>query len=84
MTGMAKLQGYECRFQNPAQLHPLENVRDGLENYILPLISQLFLSFSRDLFVDVVLPTKDLDHANDVHGLSDDLNPRIRLQQHPQ
>ena len=62
-------------------LYVLEDVRNDLEDDFLPLISQFFLTFGRDLVVDVFLPTEDLDHANDVHDFSYNLNARIRLQE---
>ena len=65
------------------QLHALENVRDDLEYDPLPLIGQFFFTFACDLLVDPFLPTKDLDHANDVHDLGHNLDTRVRLRKKP-
>jgi hypothetical protein len=80
MTGMEKLQNCQCLRPEPVQLYALENVRDDLEDDPLPLVNQLFLTLGCDLLVDAFLPTEDLDHANDVHDLSHNLNTRVRLQ----
>ena len=81
MTGMEKLQSHQHHRPKSIWLHALENIRDDLENYSLLLISQLFPPFNCDLLVDTFLPTKEFNHADDIHGLSDNLNPRVRLQQ---
>jgi len=80
MTGMEKLQNFQYPHPEPVRPHTLENVRDDLEDDPLPLVCQFFLTLCRDLLVDVFLPTEDLDHANDVHDLSYNLNTRVRLQ----
>lgn len=81
MTGIEKLSGCQYDCSKPVQLYALENVRNDFENYPLLLISQLFLSFSCDLFLDALLPTEKLDHANDIHDLSNNLHASIRLQE---
>ena len=65
------------------QLHALENVRDDLEYDPLPLISQFFLALACNLLVNAFLPTKDFDHANDVHDLGHNLDTRVRLRKKP-
>ena len=40
----------------------------------------IFLTLGRDLAVNVLLPTKDLDHSNGIHDLSYNLNARICLE----
>ena len=84
MTGMEKLRSRQHRHPKPVGLHVLENICDDLENYSLLLISQLFLPFGCDLLIDTFLPTKELDHADDVHDLGNNLNPRVCLQQNLQ
>jgi hypothetical protein len=80
MTGMEKLQNYQYHHSESVQLYTLENVRDDLEDDPLPLVCQFFLTLNCDLLVHAFLPTKDLDHANDVHDLRHNLNTRVRLQ----
>jgi len=79
-TGMEKLQNCKCHRPELVQLYALENVRDDLENYPLPLVNQFFLTLVRDLLVNAFFPTEDLDHADNVHDLGHNLNTCIRLQ----
>lgn len=81
ITGIEKLQNFQNHHLQPVKLHVLENVGDDLEDNPLPLVGQLFLTLGCDLLVDTFLPTESLDHTNDVHDLSYNLNTCIRLQE---
>jgi len=80
MTGMEKLQNLKCHHPGPVQLYALENIRDDLEDNLLPLVTQFFLTLACDLLVDAFFPAEDLDHADNVHDLSHNLNTGVRLQ----
>ena len=80
MTGMEKLQDFKCYHPGPVQLYALENVGNDLEDNLLPLVGQFFLTLACDLLVDTVFPAENLDHADNVHDFGYNLNTGVRLQ----
>ena len=73
MTGMVKLlQKVSGESHRKASApNSLDHSIENFEEEAFLLIVQLFFTFLRDLLVHFLLPTKELDHTDDIHDLGD-------------